>query len=328
MTDAVDPVLFRNEGIAFHKEGRIHMPLVYWTMKRPVNSLAEALEERLLHQTDDRPAIRWANGSKEWFRFGLFHRDGDLPAYVGNDGSKGWGQNGQVHRDEGPACVRSNGVESWYQLGLLHRDDGPSITELDGTWSFYDHGRQHRDDDLPATFLFDYTDIEASSEEGVRVVVEWIAKDALNRPQSFGPACFEYWPETGAWAARYYYNDTLHNDFGPASIYVPSEGDPELRHYLHGERWIGLGDEELPSVLGLKGIPALKPVLPVRRRQQLLEEISAGVGSLDAGRGGGAALVTPLRPDHRIRTVSALLALISGEADEKANPDRQSALVP
>ncbi len=55
-----------------------------------------------LHRENDKPAIIWQNGYKEWWVNGKIHRDNDQPAYIGTDGHKQWWVNGKFIRGELP----------------------------------------------------------------------------------------------------------------------------------------------------------------------------------------------------------------------------------
>jgi hypothetical protein len=74
------------------------------------------------HRDNDKPAIEYANGSKEWYQHGKLHRDNDQPAVERSDGSKYWYQNGKLHRDnDKPAREWSDGSKWWYQNGVFIR---------------------------------------------------------------------------------------------------------------------------------------------------------------------------------------------------------------
>ena len=81
-----------------------------------------------LHSVNDQPAIIYANGGKEWYRFGKLHRK-DLPAVVFADGTKKWFWNGKRHRgDDLPAAEIIDGSKMWYRYGELYRShDKPTI---------------------------------------------------------------------------------------------------------------------------------------------------------------------------------------------------------
>jgi hypothetical protein len=304
-----EPALYRNETIAFNKNVNAHMSVTFWTMHREVNCLDDAVSNKLLHQTNDREAIRWANGDREWARYGLMHRDGGKPSFEGANGARGWQVDGLTHRHDGPACIDAIGTEAWYQRGYLHREDGAALTQLDGGWAFIDHDRNHRRDDLPAIFALDH--------EAGHATVEWHNLGLIERHPHLGAGSLRYWP-SGAWRVQYWWKDLLHNDLGPADILVRASGFYEIGYYLKGQPWFAEDGEDHPGVEGLRDLPPLKPILPMRRRQQLLEEVSAGVGSLDPG-DGGLGLITPLRPDHQLRSIKDILEQLSGQRDPSSS---------
>jgi len=53
-----------------------------------------------LHRDNDKPAVEWASGSKEWWINGKWHRDNDKPAVEWSNGSKLWCVNGKFIRRE------------------------------------------------------------------------------------------------------------------------------------------------------------------------------------------------------------------------------------
>jgi hypothetical protein len=75
-----------------------------------------------LHRDNDKPAIEYASGSKEWYQNGKRHRGNDKPAVEYADGIKEWWSNGKLHRDnDEPAIEFSDGSKSWYQNGTCIR---------------------------------------------------------------------------------------------------------------------------------------------------------------------------------------------------------------
>jgi hypothetical protein len=90
--------------------------------------------DNILHRDNDKPAIEWSNGRKEWLQNGKLHRDDDRPASEYASGSKEWWQNGELHRDnDKPAVEYIGGTKWWFQNGKQHRDnDKPAIEHADG----------------------------------------------------------------------------------------------------------------------------------------------------------------------------------------------------
>jgi hypothetical protein len=74
------------------------------------------------HRDNDKPAVEWSLGTKEWYQNGKTHRDNDKPAIECPDGSKFWYQNGKRHRtNDNPAIEYANGTKIWYQNGKFIR---------------------------------------------------------------------------------------------------------------------------------------------------------------------------------------------------------------
>ena len=98
--------------------------------------------DNILHRDNDKPAIEWSNGRKEWLQNGKIHRDNDKPAIEWSNGRKEWWQNGKIHRDnDKPAVEYADGTKYWYQNDKRHRDnDKPAIEWLDGSKWWYQNG--------------------------------------------------------------------------------------------------------------------------------------------------------------------------------------------
>ena len=87
---------------------------------------------------DSGPAIEWASGTLEWWRYGRRHRE-DGPAVVGYDGWLEWWVDGHPHREGGPAVEMKDGRRMWWQNGQRHREDGPAVERRNGDhWWFLD----------------------------------------------------------------------------------------------------------------------------------------------------------------------------------------------
>lgn len=56
------------------------------------------------HRTDDKPAVEFDSGSKEWWFNNKLHRDNDKPARQLCTGIKEWYVNGEPYRDNGKPC--------------------------------------------------------------------------------------------------------------------------------------------------------------------------------------------------------------------------------
>jgi hypothetical protein len=105
-----------------------------------------------IHRDNDKPAIEWSDGKKEWYQNDERHRDNDKPAIEFASGTKFWYQNGKLHRDnDKPAIEHANGTKEWYQNGNQHRDnDKPAIEFASGTKFWYQNGKIYRDNGKPS----------------------------------------------------------------------------------------------------------------------------------------------------------------------------------
>jgi hypothetical protein len=86
-----------------------------------------------------RPAVEWADGTKQWYCNNQVHRE-DGPAVEWASGTNEWYCNGQLHRDDGPAVECANGTKWWYRNGQLHRDDGPAVERPNGNHEYWRNG--------------------------------------------------------------------------------------------------------------------------------------------------------------------------------------------
>ena len=70
------------------------------------------------HRENDKPAIEWLDGSKEWYKEGKIHRESDLPAIERSNGSKYWYKEGKRHRDnDKPAIIWNDGTKRYWVNG-------------------------------------------------------------------------------------------------------------------------------------------------------------------------------------------------------------------
>ena len=51
-----------------------------------------------LHRENDKPAVEYSDGTKEWYRKGQLHRENDKPAVEWSDGMKEWWLNGELNK--------------------------------------------------------------------------------------------------------------------------------------------------------------------------------------------------------------------------------------
>jgi len=69
-----------------------------------------------LHSFNDKSAIEYKSGTKEWYKEGKHHRV-DGPAVEFGNGYKAWYKEDKRHRIDGPACEHTNGDNWWYYEG-------------------------------------------------------------------------------------------------------------------------------------------------------------------------------------------------------------------
>lgn len=105
------------------------------------------------HREDDKPAIVYANGRREWYVNGKLHREHDKPAviYGVNNCHREWRWNGKLHRDGDLPAFIDLKTQEWYRHGNMHRDsDLPAFISVGGDKAWYKNNRLHRDGDKPA----------------------------------------------------------------------------------------------------------------------------------------------------------------------------------
>jgi hypothetical protein len=75
-------------------------------------------KEGQIHRGNDKPAIEYKNGGKEWWINGQLHRGNDKPAVEYSNGNKYWYINGNLHREnDKPAIEYKNGGKEWWING-------------------------------------------------------------------------------------------------------------------------------------------------------------------------------------------------------------------
>jgi len=96
-----------------------------------------------LQSQDDKPAVVYKNGSREWYDHGKLHRKGSPARILEGDDSRqeSWYNFGERHREDGPAEIYyKNGKKAetkWYLNGKLGRnDDGPTSTVFNITTGY------------------------------------------------------------------------------------------------------------------------------------------------------------------------------------------------
>jgi hypothetical protein len=93
-------------------------------------------KEHAIHRDNDKPAIKWSNGDKQWYQNGKLHRDNDKAASIRSNGTKAWYHNGKLHRvgNDKPTIIYANGDLEWYKEGKLHRDIGFAIVRYNNNY--------------------------------------------------------------------------------------------------------------------------------------------------------------------------------------------------
>ena len=70
------------------------------------------------------------------------HRD-DGPAVKRADGGKEWWLHGERNREDGPAIEWPGGTKEWWQNGLRHRINGPAVEHADGGKEWWINGKSY-----------------------------------------------------------------------------------------------------------------------------------------------------------------------------------------
>lgn len=162
-----------------------------------------------LHSVDDRPAIIYEDGSKEWRHHGLLHREKDLPA-----------------------LTTTKGESQYWRKGLLYRENNlpaRTIQEEHGRSSYWynDKNELHRDGDMPAHeaisepgYMWNVFNFEKIKKDTISERVDvrkWYQNGDLHREERKGPAVstpgHEIWIKHGR----------FHRESGPALIGYQSE---------------------------------------------------------------------------------------------------------
>lgn len=162
------------------------------------------------HRSNDKPALVYANGRKEWWCYGVRHRDNE------------------------PAVINEDGTKEWWFHGRLHRINGPAIEKPNGGYEWYFHGNRHRGNGLPAVITKNPDDTEYCSNDDNFLTKAWWENGVRHRIN--GPA-IEYSNGDKYW----YVEGNLHYEFGPA---VDTQDIEEW--WLNGERHRA---NDLPAVI-------------------------------------------------------------------------------
>jgi hypothetical protein len=93
-----------------------------------------------LNSIEDKPAMVWANGNKEWYINDNRHRENDLPAIIDANGGKYWYINGNHHREsDKPAIINADGTKYWFINDKFHRE-GNAFNSLAKPTTIYASG--------------------------------------------------------------------------------------------------------------------------------------------------------------------------------------------
>jgi hypothetical protein len=104
------------------------------------------------YHREDGPAIIWADGSKEWYRYDKKHRE-DGPAVIWADGYTSWYTNDKRHRNDGPAVTDRAGYRAWFYYDKRHRLDGPAVIFSDGRTEYWFMGKRVNEGDFEYTLI-------------------------------------------------------------------------------------------------------------------------------------------------------------------------------
>ena len=131
-----------------------------------------------------------------YYRDGVLHRDNDKPAVVYSDGSREWWVHGKRLRwdPRSPTEIRCNpatknyevsGTRVWHNIdGQIHREDEPAVIHADGSREWWQNGQRYRKNGLPTV----------ETAEGRRM---WHNRSGvlhrLGLPAVIGPEGPEWW---------------------------------------------------------------------------------------------------------------------------------------
>ena len=111
---------------------------------------------RIIHKIDHGNGITESHsdiGMVIWKKNGLRHRDNDEYAVRYIDGSCEWWQKGKMHREGKPAVVVPFYREEWWKKGKKHRDDGPAVLLSNGTEEYWHEGIKITEQEFNAIYL-------------------------------------------------------------------------------------------------------------------------------------------------------------------------------
>jgi len=185
------------EGIKFTKEefekkvNELKMKTVkYGNRVETLNDKGE------LHSFNDKPAVEWNDGDKEWYKEGKLHRT-DRPAVMFDKICESWFKKGFRHRLDGPAIKWVHGNEDYYieDIRYTKKEFEKKVNELkmktvkldDRVETYNDKGELHSFNDKPA--------IEFNN--GGKMWLKSGISHRLDGPASVGANGYEIWCKEG-----------------------------------------------------------------------------------------------------------------------------------
>ncbi len=128
--------------------------------------------------------------------------------------------------------TRVHGTEVWKVKGRTHRENGPAATDANGVQYWYKHGKIHRDERIngiqqPASHCI-------SADKSVEYT-SWYLNSLLGRADGIdAPAYIKHDILTGDKELRWYKDDKLHRETGPANIVMVGTDIKEM-WFLYGD---------------------------------------------------------------------------------------------
>lgn len=170
-----------------------------------------------------KPAVKYCDGSVEYYKMGLLHRR-NLPAVLYSNGIEEYWVNGKLHRKNNYACLYPDGTKKSYYHGKIHSyDDNPALISPNGDKEWYNNGYLHRNGDLPAII---------KNQNNRR---EWYKNGKRHRER--GPAIID----DSLDSESYYLDDKLYEN----GLDIFAE-DGDVYYYYNGI--LNSVDEDIPAV--------------------------------------------------------------------------------
>ena len=155
--DGDKPAFIDDEGVAYWKNGEEYTPKhiqkkinqertdrAKKNVEVKKNRLLEDLNEERTDLGDGNYKIKYHSRVEYYDSKGLKHRGDDKPAVIWNGGDKEWWKHGQKHRDGDKPSAYENGIRWWYKNDKKHREGGkPAIIYADGYKLYFLNGKQY-----------------------------------------------------------------------------------------------------------------------------------------------------------------------------------------